>query len=118
MSHEEVYVGETEDSRPAGRGTVWNKLTGQKLFCGNWNGYQGCSYAVQFKQNTIDHPAPEAIGKFWEKKQYGHGLAFHENGKMCFRGEFRNDTIDDSRFSLKFDPNGTLQLFNFDANKR
>ena len=50
------------------------------------------------------------MGEFFFRKMVNHGVSFHRNGKMRFRGVWKDININKSKFGVMFKENGEIDF--------
>ena len=102
----EIYIGEVTESdnsvveeyrtRPYGYGEYWNLYPGQLLYKGYFSG--DFMNGIKYYNDTVDHPVPHKIGHFIYRKMINHGASYFRNGKMQYRGVWKDNVLSKNKF--------------------
>jgi hypothetical protein len=108
-----TYIGETKRDKPNGYGIGWEKKSGEKIYEGHWKDGEPNGFGKNYHRGFVDHPFPFFIANFRKQRIEGTGVHFAKNGKIIFRGKFKNDEYNENQFFMKFKENGEIDLGNF-----
>lgn len=108
-----TYIGETKRDKPNGYGIGWEKKSGEKIYEGHWQDGEPNGFGKNYHRGFVDHPFPFFIANFRKQRIEGTGIHFAKNGKIIFRGKFKNDEYNENDFFMKYKENGQIDLGNF-----